>query len=288
MVKNIAKKSTLLFLVFLIDAGYATSAFGVDGGRQRPLRDGLLLKGIDGELITKDSNDIWFFIPDKDIADDYGRILAKTAIKILPSATLQMIIADANERADKAYRLWGKVTKYKACNFIFPTYFLPLTKPQQTQSEKALDVSEQLKQNESEKALKPDSGLDIPKEVLDKLSEKTYQKRDQINNDTQDTRYEMRDTKNETRDFIFVDRTGFIRKSGQWFIFISNAFGQRVSEISFRLLPCQVLELAELRQSVQPDPIRFKVAGIVTEYKGEKYMLLQRAIRAYSHGNFGR
>jgi hypothetical protein len=299
MVKNIAKKSTLLFLVFLIDAGYATCAFGVDEGRQRPLRDGLLLKGVDGELITKDSNDIWFFAPDKDMADGHGRILAKTAIKLLPSATLQMIIADANERADKHYRLWGRITRYKACNFIFPMYFLPLTKTQQSQHEKSVETTsintvEEPNRDESGRAVESDEQLDIPKEILDKLSDKTYLKREQVNNDArskrwekQDTKHEPRATGHESRDFILVDRVGFISKSNKWFVFTNDAFGCGVPETPFRLLPCQVLEFAELRQSVQPDPIRFKVAGIVTEFNGKKYLLLQRAIRTYSHGNFG-
>jgi hypothetical protein len=49
-----------------------------------------------------------------------------------------------------------------------------------------------------------------------------------------------------------------------------------------------VLELAEQRQSAVPEPVRFKIAGIVTKYKGKNYLLLQKVTRVYSHQNFDR
>ena len=33
--------------------------------------------------------------------------------------------------------------------------------------------------------------------------------------------------------------------------------------------------------------MRFNVAGILTRYKGQQYLLLQKATRIYSYGNFG-
>lgn len=71
-------------------------------------------------------------------------------------------------------------------------------------------------------------------------------------------------------------------------MFVLDALGRNVRPVSLRLLPCEALELAELAQSVIPEPVRFKIAGIVTKYKGEKYLLLQKATRIYSHGNFAR
>jgi hypothetical protein len=34
--------------------------------------------------------------------------------------------------------------------------------------------------------------------------------------------------------------------------------------------------------------MRFNVAGLVTEFQGRKYLLLQRAFVVYNYGNFGR
>jgi hypothetical protein len=92
------------------------------------------------------------------------------------------------------------------------------------------------------------------------------------------------------QNYVLADRTGFIRESGQRLDFVLDALGLDVwpAVSGLRLLPCQPLELAEREQSADPDPIRFKMAGIVTEYKGNRYLLLQRATRVYSYGNFGK
>ena len=72
------------------------------------------------------------------------------------------------------------------------------------------------------------------------------------------------------------------------FILKLDALGRQVSKRSLRLLPCEALELAELKISADFEQVRLKVAGILTKYKNEDYLLLQRATPTYSHGNFGR
>jgi hypothetical protein len=91
------------------------------------------------------------------------------------------------------------------------------------------------------------------------------------------------------KDSILADRTAFLveQDDGQ-IVFVLDAFGRNVRPVSLRLLPCEVLELAEQRQSALPEPVRFKIAGIVTKYKGKNYLLLQKATRVYSHQNFDR
>jgi hypothetical protein len=86
-----------------------------------------------------------------------------------------------------------------------------------------------------------------------------------------------------------VDKTGFlVEQDDRRFVFLPDALGRNVQKLSLYLLPCAVLELTELEQSAEPEKVRFKVAGIMTKYKGENYLLLEKAIRTYSHGNFGR
>jgi hypothetical protein len=91
------------------------------------------------------------------------------------------------------------------------------------------------------------------------------------------------------KDSILADRTAFLSKQddGQ-IVFVLDAFGRNVRPVSLRLLPCEVLELTELRQSAVPEPVRFKIAGILTKYKGKNYLLPQKATRVYSHQNFDR
>ena len=50
----------------------------------------------------------------------------------------------------------------------------------------------------------------------------------------------------------------------------------------------EVLKWTEYKMEKSANPLRFRVAGIVTKYNGEYYILLQRAARAYNHGNFVR
>jgi hypothetical protein len=70
--------------------------------------------------------------------------------------------------------------------------------------------------------------------------------------------------------------------------FVLDALGRNVQHVSLRLLPCEALELTERKQAAVPEPVRFKIAGIKTAYKGQHYLLLQKATRVYSHQNFGR
>ena len=79
----------------------------------------------------------------------------------------------------------------------------------------------------------------------------------------------------------------FERDEGR-FIFVPDALGRNVQKLSLHLLPCEALELTELKIAAEPETLRFKIAGIMTKYKGDKYLLLERAKRTYSHGNFGR
>ena len=90
-----------------------------------------------------------------------------------------------------------------------------------------------------------------------------------------------------TRDSVLADRTAVLvgRADGRY-VFVLDALGRNIEQVSLQLLPCEALELTEQRQAVVPEPIRFTIAGIRTGYKGRQYMLLQRAARIYGHGNF--
>jgi hypothetical protein len=72
-------------------------------------------------------------------------------------------------------------------------------------------------------------------------------------------------------------------------VFTIDGLGRNVDDLHFRLLPCETLEATE--KSLVETPIvrqRFRVSGVITMYKGQRYMLLQRATRTYSHDNFAR
>ncbi len=261
------KRTVIFIFAFLCSATLCAE----EAQKTIPLRDGFSLTGVDGKLSTTDNK--WFFEFDEDISDGVGQIDAGAVIELLPSTALEKITADAQKRAEANYRLWGNVTKYRGSNFIFPIYFLPIS---------AADKPERSSTSQRQKTRitinEPNDALAIPEEIVGKLKNRRILRREEVKPGLQ-----------LKQDSILADRTALLdnRADGQSEV-ILDAIGRNIPQISFRLLPCEVLERAQGEQSIEPDPVRFKIAGILTQYKGEYYLLLQKAIRAYSHGNFGR
>jgi len=295
------KKITISSLALFISAVAIASGFRSSKPRQMLLRDGFVLTGVDGKLAIHDSNEAkrnsaserWFFEFDSDFSDGRGLVRAGTRLELLPSSVLERMIADANNGSVTSYRLGGSLTQYRDKNFIFPTYFLPLAKTKEQPS----STSQKSPQQENQpKINEPNDVLTIPKELIDKLPDR----KKRIDHRTREKNGEKNGTEladkrkpGQKQDSILADRCGFIRESGRraqdtWrkVSFVLDAIGRTEAKTSLRLLPCQALELAQRKQSAAPEALRFKVAGIVTKFKGKDYLLLQRATRVYSHGNF--
>lgn len=236
------------------------------------LRDGFVFGGADGRLVK--SGGAWRFAFESDISD--GRAIVRTpmGLELLDSACLERMLADAQGRVDARYRLWGKVTEYDGRNFIFPVYFLPLSK-------KAEAPAAGLKQpgRKRETAINsPNDVLNIPAEIVERL---------QSNEFVRPRRPGRRDVIEQ--DSVLTERTGFITvKEDVGVAFEPDAFGWSVQKDYFRLLPCRVLERAQRLTAGSAEPVRFNIAGIVTKYKGKNCLLLQKALRVYSYGNFTR
>jgi hypothetical protein len=259
-----SKRTVILILAFL-----GCTALCGGAARRTLLRDGFGLTGVDGKLSSTD--DKWFFEFDEEVSDDIGQIDAGAVVELLPSTALEKITTDAQKRAEANYRLWGSVTRYRDKNFIFPIYFLPIS---------AADKPEGSSQQQKAKIAinEPNDVLAMPEEIVGKLKTRRILRHEELKKGLQ-----------LEQDSILADRTALLdrRADGQPEV-ILDAIGRNIPQISFRLLPCGVLERAQIEQSIEPDPVRFKIAGILTQYKGEHYLLLQKATRAYSHGNFGR
>lgn len=259
--------------VILIFALLSCAAFCAGAARKTPaagpgVRDGFGLMGIDGELSSSEGK--WFFKFDSEVSDGAGQIKAGETIELLPSTALGKIIADAGKRPEANYRLWGDVTKYKGKNFIFPVYFLPVSSTE--------DINRPGEPPKVKIAInEPNDALPMPEEIVGKLKSRRVLRQEQLQEGLQ-----------LKQDYVLTDRTALLgkRTDGQAEV-ILDALGRNIPRISLRLLPCEVLERAQQEQSAEPDPVRFKIAGIITQYKGEYYLLLQKAIQAYSHENFG-
>ncbi len=298
-----SRTSVFLILVFFVSVVAAASEFDTQIIDETPLlRDGFVMMGVDGKLVGPDSNDVYFFELLSDV-NDYRVILkAGTKLELLPSSALEKMIAGIKKRPAVIYRLRnGRVTRYKGRNFIFPNYFLPMMK-----AEKPEPKTSQAPQQEREQRLaldEPNDVLAMPPEVIERLRARrekasaSVQPITEVNEISVDKSQPAAEEGKlpsarsyaQSVDSVFVDRTAFLveRDDGR-LVFVPDALGRNVQKLSLRLLPCEVLEITEQKQAAQPEPVRFKIAGIMTKYKGDSFLLLEKAIRTYSHGNFGR
>ncbi|OHB75388.1 MAG: hypothetical protein A2Z25_16085 [Planctomycetes bacterium RBG_16_55_9] len=267
------------------------------------LRDGFTLAGVDGKLIGSDSNDVWYFELKEDVNDYRVVARAGTRLEMLPSSTLEKMIADAKTRSTPAYRLWNaEITKYRDRNFIFPRYFLPLREATEDGGRETMDdgrsdprpsvLEPQIPDsNTSEIEIdEPNDVLTVPPEIMERFKNRRQRPTTTSLRQIMDSN-EIPAAQVYTRgaDSVFVDRMAFlVEQADGGLAFVPDALGRSVQKLSLQLLPCEVLELTEREQSAELEPLRFKIAGILTKYKGEQYLLLQKATRTYSHGNFGR
>jgi hypothetical protein len=265
-----SKRIAISILAFL-----SCTALCAEAARKTtPLRDGFGLTGVDGKLSSSEGK--WFFEFDSDISDDAGQINAGAIIELLPSTALEKITADAQKRAEANYRLWGNITKYRDRNFIFPIYFLPISAADGQIKPEGSSTSQQQKAKIA--INEPNDALPIPEEIVGKLKTRRILRNEELKQGLQ-----------LKQDSILADRTALLDKqASDEPVLVLDALGRNIPQVSLRLLPCEVLERAQREQSAEADPVRFKIAGILTQYKGEYYLLLQKAIQAYSHENFGR
>jgi hypothetical protein len=90
------------------------------------------------------------------------------------------------------------------------------------------------------------------------------------------------------QDTIFANRAGRVSLKEGKYVFEPDGLGRGVERFSIELLPCQSLDEAMGQVRSGANQVRFNVAGILTRYKDKRYLLLQKATRVYSYGNFGR
>jgi hypothetical protein len=310
-ISDMEKKPAILILLFFLVIILAASGFGAEIPQKNLLWDGFILMGVNGKIThtglpgkSEKTNDArthlerksnldssesgWFFEFEVDVNDLRTTAPAGTTLELLPSTTLEKLVADVNERSANTYRLSGWVTKYKGRNFLFPNHFLPVSTiihqqppTDQKPKEDIQDASE--KEAEQPAASEPNDLLTMPKEIMERLKSGRIV-RPPTPGRTSTTKKIVSEP-----DSILADRSAFLVKTKDGRLeFVLDALGRNNRPVSFKLLPCEALELTELIQSAIPVPVRFKIAGIVTKYKGEKYLLLHRAARIYSHGNFAR
>ena len=238
-------------------------------GSGNVLRDGIMISGIDGKLIKSDGNDVYYLKIDSDISDDKSVVKAGTEIELLPSVSLEKMAEGwRKEDPNTGFRIWGRVTSYRNKNYIYVFYFLQtsVTAIDEKSQETHLPIED------------PNDPLKLPPEILEKLKSRKI-----IRSVEQLTGGDME------QDHILTERTGFITKDKKGnFTFDFDSIGRNIEKTSIELLPCQTLQRALSEQAGQLEPVRFQVSGTITKFEDKYYLLLQRAVRTYSHGNFSK
>jgi hypothetical protein len=275
--------------------------FGAQPVVVKALPEATVLSAIDGKLLHVDANDTWWFELTAEVKGDTYRVAAGTRFMLLPSAILEQLIADVNDRFAPAYRLSAQVTRYEGTNFLLATYFLPLSKFKSSGPEAGGRKTEVATSN-----LPADPDLAIPPEILEKLkngrpirgplrrpsAERATPRPDAYLGHMLVNRVgliEAEDVEGWKRGSVeaLADSRVYAATDPR-FHFTPYALGWNVSDVQYELLPCSALEQARQLQRSSMETVRFNVAGLVTQFKGRQYLLLQRAAPVYNYGNFGR
>ena len=296
-------RMTRFILALTIAAGIWTSEAAAKTNGDNLLPDDYVFAGVDGKLIQT-APDKWAF--EFESAANIGgvEIKAGQTLEILSSATLEKMAADAKERSDAMFRIWAKVTKFEGKNYLFAVYYLSLRKldqptgeavknePNKTSQESSARLSspanglpgqagQALRQSSGQMVNAPNDVVNIPAEIVALLRQSEVLP----TTEAQATRAEELQLKQDT---IFANRAGRVAVRNGGYVFEADALGRGVGKFAIKLLPCQKLEDAIVQVRNESNPVRFNMAGILTKYKGEQYLLLQKATRMYSYGNFGR
>lgn len=239
------------------------------------IEEGFLLDGVYGVVRKVENVDVWQFIPDTEIIAVKNRWPAESPLSLLPCSVLEQIAGLAGDDNEIQVRLWGLFTEYRRNNYLYSIYFLPI----QADTEPAVadpnvqDTQEDDSQT-SRKAAAEDDTI-IPADILE-----------QIRTNKAPDLQKFQQVAVVTGDVNLIGRTGYLMQKDQVKYFQPNAFGQNVSLHQYLLLPSKACEDAERQMRKTPGRQRYKVSGLVTGYKGRNYILLRRAVRTYTHGNF--
>lgn len=273
-------------IVCLLAAAVALAA-----KEEPPLPDGYLLTGADGEF-QQTAPGLYTFMFDKGIKTSKGSVVAGHEVELLPSTTLEYMLRDKGARPHMGVRLWGTVTVYRGRNYIFPSYYLQVA---EAQTGKAGEPNAPAKPEEAAPGIPmpkindSNDEIKIPEELMKELKA-TRRVVDvaPAPATSADANQPSPAAPIETGDAVIVDRMGIMVQpvANEW-AFRLDGLGRNVSQINFHILPCQVLSQMEgERKPSAWTPLRYKMAGVVTRFKGEYYILPNGVVRAYNYGNF--
>lgn len=236
--------------------------------------EGFFADGVTGIIRKVPNVDVWNFIPETAIVAGKETWPAQQPISLLPCSVLEQITGLAGADHKIEVRLWGLFTEYQQNNFLYCVYFLPMQEG--AEAKPADPKAEETQNSADEKTDKPDKEESIiPTDILNQIKA----------NKVPDLE-KFQQVAVVTGDINLVGRTGYLEQKDKVNYFQPNAFGQKVDRNQYLLLPNTMLEATEKEMQKTPGRQRFEISGLVTTYKGRHYMLLRRAVRTFTNGNF--
>jgi len=243
------------------------------------MRDGVAVSSAAVRVAYNSESGKWMCTFGEEVTDTKNKIAPGQNLELLPSSALERVIASMSSSNTGEFRLWATITKYHGSNYVYPLILLPVTESPAVAEPNTPAASAGPDPNTSDFADANDK-ISIPKEVLERLKPRR----------TVDLQKLVEGTVSVTNeDVVFTERSGFIHQDYMKnYVFVPDGLGRSVQMVSLRVLPNAALANAIEVQSNEPDRIRFKATGMLTRFDGQYYILLSRATRQYSHGNFAR
>ncbi|MGE4285939.1 MAG: hypothetical protein AB7F23_04935 [Phycisphaerae bacterium] len=263
---------------FLIALAVAACTFGAEPRDKQQddfilkslVEDGLSIAGIEGHVRSDDSGR-FLFVPNTDIEGKDGVAFSGIGIEILKCSLLEDIEKQPVENGLPC-KVWGIITRYEDSNYILLNMALPLAGAAQKAAE-----PEDKPQEDAAVTTDAETGADdsvLPDDVFGKLSATKAVDSEKA-----------AELDNAFPNKIVSALTGRFRQRGGECRFVPEARGAKAGSNDYEVLPCALLEEVPAMSRITPTSPKFRIAGIETEYKGKKYILLQRVVRKYSYGN---
>lgn len=240
------------------------------------IEEGFLIDGAAGFLKKEANEDLWKFVPDEVIeAPKNMTFPAGGLIEMLPCSVLEQMTELAGDKNEIHVQLWALFTEYKSKNFLFSVYFLPMqdeiVQPKPEVPEETPEQAVEVEPAQDE----PEEDSIIPEDILKQIK----------SNKTPDLK-KFQQIAKVTGDTNLIGRAGYLSEGSPVHTFRPDALGMKINKNQFVLLPNSILASTEEVLALTPGKQRHNISGLVTTYKGKTYMLLRRADRTFSHGNF--
>jgi len=265
----------ILRISLLLVALTGVCAFAAEKTDEKPaaaplVEEGSFMDGVEGLLQKDTETNLWYFTPDKPVEiTEKVTVAAGTKLELLPCSVLQQMAGLAGKDNKLPIKLSALFTLHNHTNYLFSVFFLPI----KDSSKPAPETEEKEPETADPQTDDPDSI--IPTNILKKIKETKTPDLETFQNIAQ-----------VTGDVNLIGRAGYLSKKDGTYIFEPDAFGQNVDDTQFILLGNSALTAAQKEMAREPGRERYNVSGLVTTYNGKTYMLLRRASRTYTHGNF--